>query len=124
MPKAKSVRRNPPKRPPPKVPPHVPDPQYWYIYRVNRLKTIFWRLPLAFLSEQAAEMEAARLDCLAVIDHKSHFFATIDGAASLHLWLGYDVRPGKLPAESKPKHKQVSHQRKKEKEEDGLEDHE
>ena len=65
-------------------------------------------------------MEAARLDGLAVINQKSHFYAAMDGAASLHLWLGYDVRPGKLPAGSKPKRKPASHKSKKE--EDGLED--
>lgn len=122
MPKPRLARRKPAKRPPPKVPPPVPapDPQYWHIYRVNRLKTIFWQLPLVFPTEQAAEMEAARLDCLAVINHKSHFYAAMDGPSSLHLWLGYDVRPGKLPARSKPKRKPASPQSKKA--EDGLED--
>ena len=65
-------------------------------------------------------MEAARLDGLAVINQKSHFYAAMDGAASLHLWLGYDVRPGKLPAGSQPRRKPVRHKSKKE--EDGLED--
>jgi hypothetical protein len=121
MPKAKVARRKPAKRPPPKVPPPAPapDPQYWHVYRVNRLKTIFWQLPLAFLSQQAAEMEPSRLDGLAVINQKNYFYAAMDGAASLHLWLGYDVRPAKLPAGSKPKRKPVIPQSKKE--ENGLE---
>ncbi len=92
-----SRKRSKRKRPPPQVP-IAPDPQLWHLYRVNRLKTIFWQLPLAFHSERDAEMEASYLGSLAVVQGKSYFYIVLDGPGSLYLWLGYDVRSGKLPA--------------------------
>jgi hypothetical protein len=85
------------KRLPPQVPP-APDQHLWHLYRVNRFKTIFWQLPITFLSERDAEMEASWLGSLAVVQGKSYFYIVLDGPGSLYLWLGYDVRVGRLPA--------------------------
>ena len=85
------------KRLPPQVPP-APDQRLWHLYRVNRFKTIFWQLPITFLSERDAEMEASWLGSLAVVQGESYFYIALDGPSSLHLWLGDDVRVGKLPA--------------------------
>lgn len=89
-------KRSKRKRPSPHLPP-APDQHLWHLYRVNRLKTIFWQLPLAFHSERDAEMEASYLGSLAVVQGKSYFYIVLDGPGSLYLWLSYDVRSGKLP---------------------------
>lgn len=93
MQKGKSTKAKKKKKKEPRVPPATAfEPGYWYVFRVNKPKTIYKLMSGKYVNQAEAEMVANKLTLKSVVSGRSYFYVPFDSQTALYLWIGYDVR--------------------------------